>query len=317
MHSMRSGVGTSSIRRVYSVLGWAAKGWRGATRVCLVAGGLLGVAACGSASGSDPIAWWRQLEGGRLAQERPAAPNADAPYPNLSSVPARPMTTTAAARGGIAAGLESDRRDGAFAAGQPILPPSARIAAPAPVPVGGIGASLAAASAPAAVEPAVVAPVAARPVPAPVAHMVAPAIAEAALTLPAGPPAAPRLPGVAAVTAPTLARRAPPPVAPAAAPFMPGAPVGVAFGAVSAVLPEGAAEALRRLAATRAGRDIWVVGYGESAASDAGSQAGTLRLGFVRALAMATVLGQAGVPASALRVAGEAVGRGGVARIAE
>ena len=142
-------------------------------------------------------------------------------------------------------------------------------------------------------------------------------MAEAALTLPAGPPVAPRLPGVAAVTAPVVARRAPAAVAPAAPAFVPGAPVGVAFAAGSAVLPEGAAEALRRLAATRAGRDVWVVGYGESLASDAASQAGTLRLGFGRAQAMAVVLEQAGVPASALRVAGEAVGRGGVARIAE
>ena len=226
---------------------------------------VLALAGCSSAPGADPIAWWRQLEGGRLAQERPAAPNADAPYPNLGSVPARPVTTAAAARGGIAAGLESDRRDGAFAAGQPILPPVARVAAPEPVPAGGIGASLAAASAPAA--PVVGGPVVARPVAAPA--------------------------------------------------FVPGAPVGVAFAAGSAVLPEGAAEALRRLAATRAGRDVWVVGYGESTGSDAAGQAGTLRLGFGRAQAMAVVLEQAGVPASALRVAGEAVGRGGVARIAE
>ena len=141
-------------------------------------------------------------------------------------------------------------------------------------------------------------------------------MAEAALTLPAGPPVAPRLPGVAAVTAPVVARRAPAAVVPVAA-FVPGAPVGVAFAAGSAVLPEGAAAALRQLAATRAGRDIRVVGYGESAGSDAAGQAGTLRLGFGRAQAMAVVLGQAGVPASALLVVGEAVGRGGVARIAE
>ncbi len=93
--------------------------------------------------------------------------------------------------------------------------------------------------------------------------------------------------------------------------------MAVAFAAGSAVLPEGAAAALRQLAATRAGRDIRVMGYGESAGSDAASQAGTLRLGFGRAQAMAVVLGQAGVPASALLVVGEAVGRGGVARIAE
>ncbi len=265
----------------------------------------MGLAACTPAPGADPIVWWRQLEGGRLAQERPLAPNADAPYPSLGSVPGRPAATAAAERGSIAAGLEGDRRDGAFAASQPIVTPVARRAETVAAPVGGIGASLAAASAPApAAAPAltlavVAAPVMARPVPPPAAvPTVGRGIAEAALALPAGPPAAPRLPGVAAVTAPAPA-------------------VAVGFAAGSAVLPEGAAEGLRRLAATRAGRDVWVAGYGESAASDAASQAGTLGLGFARARAMAVVLEQAGVPGAALRVVGEAVGRGGVARIAE
>jgi len=83
------------------------------------------------------------------------------------------------------------------------------------------------------------------------------------------------------------------------------------------VLPEGAAIRLRQLAATRGGHDIWVTGYGESTGTDAASQADTLGLAFARARAAAAVLGQAGVPASALRVTGEALGRGGVARIAD
>ena len=65
---------------------------------------------------------WRQLEGGRLAEERPPAPRADDPYPNLGSVPARPATTAAATRAGIAAALAADQRDGAFAVTQPIAP---------------------------------------------------------------------------------------------------------------------------------------------------------------------------------------------------
>jgi len=92
---------------------------------------LAALAGCSSAPGSDPIAWWRQLEGGRLAEERPLPPNADAPYPNLGQVPARPAATETAARARIAAGLEGDRRDGAFAAGQPVTPPAAPRAAPA------------------------------------------------------------------------------------------------------------------------------------------------------------------------------------------
>lgn len=287
-------------------------------RACLVAGAVLGLAGCSSAPGADPIAWWRQLEGGRLAEERPLPPNADAPYPNLGSVPARPTATGAAARAQIAAHLAGDQRDGAYATAQPIPPVGPRPDAPPPAPAGGIGASLTAASAaPAPPTPPAAAAPAAVPRPAPAAVAAAPATSGVELTLPAAPPPAPRLPGVAAATVPAPAPRAPPPAAPPAARFAPGAPVGIAFAPGSAVLPEGAAAALRRLAATRAGRDLWVAGYGESPATDAASQAATLSLAFARARAMAGVLGQAGVPAGSLRITGEAIGRGGVARVAQ
>jgi len=305
-------------------------------RGCLAIGAVLALAACGSNSGSDPIAWWRQLEGGRLAQERPPPPNADAPYPNLSSVPARPATTEPATRTRIATGLAVDQRDAAYAASQPIAPPAARRTTPEPAPAGAIGASLAAASAPAAAPaptsapapapaptPAVAAPAAPAPVaraaasPAAAAPPPPPTIAQAALTLPATPPAPPRLPGVAAATAATPALRAPPSAAPAAAAFAPGAPVGIAFAAGSAVLPEGTLVTLRRFAASRAGHDIWAVGYGETSGIDAAGQAATLALAFARARAIATALTQSGVPADAIRLTGEAIGRGGVARIAD
>lgn len=288
---------------------------------------LLALGACGGGPGTDPIAWWRQLEGGRLAEERPLPPNADAPYPNLATVPARPGTTEAGQRARIAAGLEGDRRDAAYAAAQPITPPGARRAVPVEPPAsGGMGASLSAASAqpPAAAPPApqgAVAPppaVTAAPVPAPVPAPIARSTASEALaTLPSAPPPPPRLPGVAAVTAPAPVPRAPPPAAAGQAAFRPGVPVRVAFAAGSGVLPEGAAASLRLLAGTRAGRDIQVVGHGESEASDAATQAGALRLAFARARGMATVLAQAGVPAGAVRLTAEAIGRGGVARVAE
>jgi outer membrane protein OmpA-like peptidoglycan-associated protein len=274
--------------------------------------------ACSSAPGSDPIAWWRQLEGGRLAEERPLPPNADAPYPNLATVPPRPATTEAAARGRIAAGLESDRRDGAFAASQTLPQPAAAAARPTPQPApapGGIGASLAAANAAPVAAPAVAAPAAApRPAPAPAP---APTLAEAAISLPAGPPAAPRLPGVAAVTAPAPPRRAPPPAPAAPVVVVPGAPLAIAFRPGSAALPEGAAAALRGLAATRAGRAMLVHGHGEAAAEDAASQEAALPLGFARARALATALAEAGVPADAVVLTGLATGAGGSVRIAE
>lgn len=282
---------------------------------------VLALAGCSSAPGSDPIAWWRQLEGGRLAEERPLPPNADAPYPNLGMVPARPATTEAATRARIAAGLEGDRRDASFAAAQPLAAPAAARAAPAapPPPAGGIGASMAAASATpaAAPPPAPAAPQArpAAPAPAPVQPAAEPPPSPLA-TMPAAPPSPPRLPGVAGVTAPVPAPRAPATVA-VAAPFVPGAPVALTFPPGSAILPDGAAATLRQLAATRAGRDIRVVGHGESTGTDAASQAAVLPLAFARARSMAAALAQAGVPATALRVTAEATGRGGVARIAE
>ena len=308
-------------------------------------GAVLALTACGSGSGSDPIAWWRQLEGGRLAEERPAPPNADAPYPNLASVPSRPVTIDTATRARIATGLGADQRDAAFAASQPIVPPTTRRTTPGAVAgaatqAGGIGASLAAASAPAtppappaASAPAMAPVLAGRsvprsaprfpPGPAGVAQgattpalAAPPTIAEAALTLPATPPTPPRLPGVAAATTATPALRAPPPATPQAAPFIPGAPVGIAFAAGSAVLPEGALAALRRLGGSRAGHAIWAVGYGESATADAAGQAATLALAFARARAIASALAQSGVPPDAIRLTGEAIGRGGVARIA-
>ena len=282
-------------------------------RAALACGALLALAACTAPAG-DPIAWWRQLEGGRLAQDRPPPPNPDAPFPNLATVPARPATTGATTRAGIAAGLANDQRDGAFATTRPIASPSLRpAAAPQPAPPGGIGASLAAASAPPASAPSP--PVqAARPA---IAPPQTPPPVQTTLTLPSAPPAPPHLPGVAGITAPAPPPRAPAPPPPAPAPFIPGAPVGIAFPAGSAVLPEGAPATLRQLAATRAGRPIRVVGYGESLAIDAASQAATLGLGFARARAIATVLAQAGVPAEAILLTGEAIGRGGVARIAE
>jgi len=310
-------------------------------RASLAAGAMLAaLVGCSSAPGSDPIAWWRQLEGGRLAQERPLSPNADAPYPNLASVPPRPAAPEVAARARIAAGLEGDRRDAAFATAQPIALPGAR--PPSPVPQeapGGIGASLAAASAapalapatPPAAAPSAAAPSAATPAPAPApvaaspARAASPPSAQAPASpapaaylpsMPDSPPPPPRLPGVAGVTRPAPVMRAPPP-APVAPVFAPGAPVALAFAPGSADLSEGAAAALRALAGTRGGRDIRVIGYGESASTDAASQASSLPLAFARARAIMVALGQGGVPPAALQISAEATGRGGFARIAE
>ncbi len=288
---------------------------------------------CGTGSDSGPIDWWHQLEGGRIAEARPPPPNADAPYPNLASVPARPTATAAAVRARIASELQTDRRDAAYAANQPIIPPAPIRAAPPPPPAeGGIGASLAAATAgapPPAAVPAAAAPVPARAAPTSVPSAMPTAIpsAQAAPTAPVGavpmpaipsaPPPAPRLPGVAGVTAPTQFRPAPPPAAAPPAVVVPGAPAGIAFQPRSAVLPEAAPATLRQLAGTRGDRDILVVGYGDSTAADPAVQAASLQLAFARARSIATILAQAGVQPGAILLSAQARGRGGVARIAE
>ena len=33
----------------------------------------------------NPVSWWHDLQGGKIAEERPPPPGADQPYPNLAS----------------------------------------------------------------------------------------------------------------------------------------------------------------------------------------------------------------------------------------
>src|SRR5260370_17240011 len=55
------------------------------------------LAGCSGPKSYYPVDWWRQLEGGRIAEARPAPPRDDDPYPHLGSVPPRPPGTHAAA----------------------------------------------------------------------------------------------------------------------------------------------------------------------------------------------------------------------------
>ncbi len=316
-------------------------GWLRAAALAVLLAPL--AAGCSNAPDSDPIAWWRQLEGGKLAEGRVPPPNANAPYPNLATVPTRPQVTDAKSRAQIAAALEVDRRNAEYAttsdpltpaaapapAATPTLPPPGTRPVPPPAPEATMGASMAAAGqtspTPAPPPAAAAAPPrpAARPAtppptaPAAAPQPPAPEPAEVVMpTMPDAPPAPPRLPGVAAVTRPVPPRPAPPPTPPAVTPA-PGVPVPIAFRPGSAVLPDGASATLLLVAAQRAGRNVWVVGYGESEEDDPATQAAALGLAFSRARAMAGALAQAGVPATAMLMRGEAIGRGGVARIAE
>ncbi len=125
------------------------------------------LSACSALPGSyNPVEWWRGLQGGAIAEQRPPPPGADQPYPNLASVPSRPAPPDMKLHQQIADALATDRatarrdaeaaplraptRNGAaattgsplaFAGGSPPQPPAA-------APADTASASLAAATAP-------------------------------------------------------------------------------------------------------------------------------------------------------------------------
>ena len=287
----------------------------------------LAVSGCDSSSGglsSNPVDWWHALEGGTIAESRPPPPNADAPYPNLGTVPARPTGSDTQARGRVAQELLSDRRNAEYLVSQAPLPKpgEARPPAPAAPPPDEetSSASLDAASAPPA--PAVPASASPSPAPAapagpvPAAPMPVPATTEAAAMpeIPDQPPPPPRLPGVSTVTAPMPPPVAPPPPKPKPGPIA-GAPLAVPFALGSAVLSTGGDRAVQAFGRTRGTRAVAVTGYGDAASDDTTAQATALPLAFDRARAVAASLGRAGVPAAALRIAGEAVGHGATAKL--
>jgi hypothetical protein len=280
---------------------------------------LVGLVALGGCSrDSDPVAMWHAFQGGAIAAPRQAPPGADAPYPNLSSVPGRPQIEDAAARGRIAAGLVSDRANAQYATSSALaaLPASAP-RRPVPAADTGMSASLDAAA-------RLETPTTAPPRTAPVGRVAAVPLAAPASSAPAAampdvpdsPPTPARLPGVAQTT-----RAAPPPVAPPPAPpaaaLPPGAPVSVGFTEGSATLPDAMIPALRTLAAQRAGRQIAVAGFGDAPEADQGAQSRALPLAWERSGAIARVLQAAGVPESALSITARASGHGGVARITD
>ncbi len=278
--------------------------------------GLLALAGC-SALG-DPVGMLHDLRGGAIAAPRQSTPGADAPYPNLATVPGRPQTDDAATRGRIAAGLVADRANAQYATQSALgaLPPSSPLPRPAPAVDSGMSASLDAA---ARTETPTTQPPRTAPVGRVAATPLAPPLSAppgALPDVPDHPPAPASLPGVVRTTAP-----APPPLAPPAPPaavVLPaGAPVAVSFADGSAALPDAAIPQLKALAAQRAGRPIAVAGFGGAAEADQADQSRVLPLAWERSGAIARALQAAGVPEAAITVTAQATGRGGVARLAE
>ncbi|MBU8538450.1 hypothetical protein [Falsiroseomonas tokyonensis] len=148
---------------------------------------LLALAGCsgGIPQDADPRYWWRNISGGYLDGREPP-PGRDAPYPNLSTVPPRPVPPSAEERAALTAALAADREGSrSELTGAPIGTPTLRGAPPS-----GTGAAP-----PAPPTLAAVPPIRLDPVPAPTQPAVAaPPVLAAPVPAPAplaGPPPAP------------------------------------------------------------------------------------------------------------------------------
>ena len=269
-----------------------------------------------------PIGWWHDLQGGVIADQRPPPPGVDDPYPNLSTVPPRPVMTDPVSRRALAGRLASERdRTQREVAQDPLVPvapprPAAPVAAgraapaasPPPDPDGSV-VVLDGATAPPA--PRIPPPVAVAATPTPKASAArgtapapdaAPVVSGPLPELPGGAPAFPTLPGIPASAFAPATPRLPPSLA-------------IPFARGSASVPAAAEAALRQLADRRAGATILVSAGGEAPSTLPDAQAAALPLAWRRVQALGRVLTAAGVPMAALREDAVATGRGGSARL--
>ena len=290
---------------------------------------------CSTLSAMNPVNWWHRQEGGKIAEQRPEPPGADAPYPNIATVPAKPEAPDAEELRKLTASLVADRTNAQHAAqSAPLADPSSPTAspglfgigtAPPPSPVSMKTPSVSS-SAPAsgpqtasASMPAVNAPVApANPAPP------TPAPRKAVQSTPLEVPAAPVAPKDAVDPTPPPPLPAAPPMRPAAAGAPPGVPVvsppmpaPVAGVAAAIVFPDRASnlsaaaeEEVKAFAAKRGNGTIAITGYGDASSNDPDAQSAAVNLGLSRAQSILNVLKAAGVPGTAIRVSAEASGRG-------
>lgn len=304
---------------------------------CALAAGLtlslggLSLGGCSRPASVNPVDWWHGLEGGKIEEQRPPPPKADAPYPNLSTVPAKPVVIGPAARHAIADALVADRTNAQYAASAvPVMPTPGTFARPA-VPPAAASASLDAASAQPAPQPESphapprTAPrgtvrQADLPVPAPVLPASTPETADAVAAVAAMPDTPPPAPHIEGVPVPAVTAPSPPPVAPPPPPVPPAPDAGpnavvVSFTPGETGIAGASLDALRALVAKRGAAPMVVTAYGDGG-DDSASQASALPLAMARARAIAAVLMAAGVPASLIGIDASAEGHGGAARIA-
>ena len=202
---------------------------------------------------SGPIDWWHRQQGGEIAKERPAPPGADQPYPNMSTVPAKPTPPNQEELKKLTDSLVADRTNAQHAAqAAPLADPSSPTAspnlfgvgtAPPPPPPGAtrrrrhpIGGAASAGAAPPAGAASAGAPVASASMPAVTAPAAppspAPRKAVQSTPLEAPPAQTPRRRPTA--SAPARSAAQPPPAAPA-----PAAAAPTAAGATGRGCPGG------------------------------------------------------------------------------
>ena len=102
---------------------------------------------------------------------------------------------------------------------------------------------------------------------------------------------------------------------PAGEPVSSGNTIAVVFAYGIADLPPSAAAPLKALAGRRGSALITVTGYGDAPDPSPEAQAAALKLGLARAQTIASALVADGVPASAVQIDAQAMGRGGTARL--
>lgn len=300
--------------------------WRRQGTACAFAA-LLMVAGCDAKIAPDaPVTWWHDLEGGKIASERPPPPGVNDPYPKIGTVPARPAPIDFPAQQRVADGLAAQRdRTQTQAALDPLPTKPSVPPPPAPVKVDPNASKVtfdAAGPTPSTPTPPAPTPPAPTPekvaavsptfTPAPIGSIPPPAAAIASGPLPELPQAVPTLPAVEGYT---------PPASPQVAPALPSPmtsaanTVQVAFSPGLAILPPSAPQNLRKFALMHKGASIAVVGHGETVQPDVDAQGRGLELGLKRAQAIAASLTQAGVPAACLRLSADAAGSGGAASL--
>jgi outer membrane protein OmpA-like peptidoglycan-associated protein len=284
----------------------------------------IGLAGCSNNNpGSSPVGWWDKSVGGKVAQQRPAPPGYNDPYPNLATVPAKPAVPNTAEWNKRTTGLVTDRiKADQAAALAPIPAVAATPGQQSPTPPGQEPAASAAlvgvtppppANGPTAPNGVTgkAPPTAAVPgsaAPGASGQTTAERIANG--QLPALPVEAPPRPGIAPPPPPPLVPiTVTPPVA------APELGTDVDFSQNSAALNDPTLAEVKALAAARGDHGIAITGYGGATSSDPVAQSDALSLGLSRAQALATALVAQGVPYAMLRLNVEAAGRGASLRL--